>query len=82
MKFNRVPENFEEETWELQIVGYENGKAILKNQLGDLYYLECEEELVEVGWMYMGSVDEVEEIEILEPNEKEYIKSLYGDPEE
>ena len=40
MQFIREPKNFEEENWAYLSIGYHNGKAVLKDEAGDLYYME------------------------------------------
>ena len=79
MQFIREPKNFEEENWAYLSIGYHNGKAVLKDEAGDLYYMECEEEVAPIGTVVsegadinsIGELSEEERIEILQIFQKE-----------
>ena len=79
MQFIREPKNFQEENWAYLSIGYHNGKAVLKDEAGDLYYMECEEEAAPIGTVVsegadiksIGELSEEERIEILQIYQKE-----------
>ena len=79
MRVIREPKNFEEENWAYLSIGYHNGKAVLKDEAGDLYYMECEEEEAPIGTMVsegeniqsIGELSEEERIEILQIYQEE-----------
>ena len=49
MQVFREPKNFETEKWNYLSIGYHKGKAIVKNELGELFFMECEEEVAPIG---------------------------------
>lgn len=51
MQTIKEPKNFEEENWIYLSVGYYNGKAILKDETGTLFYMQCEEAEAPIGTM-------------------------------
>ena len=80
MQFIREPKNFEEENWAYLSIGYHNGKAVLKDEAGNLYYMECEEEAAPIGTMvsegaFVKPLDELskdERTEIIRIYHEEY----------
>lgn len=73
------PKNFEEENWMYLSVGYHNGKVIAKNESGELFYIECEEEIAPIGTVIQeGAVTPIQE---LEEDEREKIELIYGNGE-
>lgn len=76
MQFIREPKNFEEENWAYLSIGYHNGKAVLKDEAGDLYYMECEEEEAPIGTMVSEGV-EVKFIDELSEEERIEILQIY-----
>lgn len=71
------PKNFEEENWMYLSVGYHNGKVIAKNESGELFYIECEEEIAPIGTVISEGV--VTPLEELEEGEQEEIIKIYAD---
>lgn len=73
----KEPKNFEEEKWPYLSVGYHNGKIILKDDWGDLFYMEEEEEIAPEG-TYVSEGMGIIPIEMLEKEEEERIREIYG----
>lgn len=79
MRIIKEAKNFEEENWAYLSIGYHSGKAVLKDEAGDLYYMECEEEEAPIGTMVsegadiksIGELGEEERIEILQIYQEE-----------
>lgn len=69
--------NFESENWMYLVVGYYKGKAILKDEEGELFFLECEENVAPEGTSLPDSMD-VTPIEALEAEEQKHLYSVYG----
>lgn len=76
MQFIREPKNFEEENWAYLSIGYHNGKAVLKDEAGDLYYMECEEEVAPIGTM-VSEGERIKNIEELDKYERMEIIQIY-----
>lgn len=70
------PANFEEENWPYLSVGYHNGKVIAKNEIGELFYIDCEEEIAPIGTAIQEGV--VTPIQELEEEERSRIERIYG----
>lgn len=77
MKFIKEPKNFEQEHWAYLVIGYYNGKAIVKDEVERLYFIRCEEEHAPIGTMV--TEDLPESIEKLSAEEQENIQKIYGD---
>ena len=58
------------------MVGYYCGKAIIKDELGSLYYLVCEENEAETGTLI--EPDGISRIEGLSAQEQDSIQKIYG----
>mgnify|MGYP001278273614 CR=1 FL=1 len=71
------PKNFEEEKWPYLSIGYYNGKIILKDDWGDLFYMEEDEEIAPEG-TYVSEGMEAIPIEMLEDEEEQRIREIYG----
>lgn len=76
MKFIKEPKNFEEEKWNYLVIGYFNGKAIVKNELYRLYFIRCEENEAPIGTVVPEEL--AEPIEKLSREEQEQIQQIYG----
>lgn len=59
---------------DLEVIAYVNGKAIVSDELDNLYYVECEEEWAPVG--YSVPEDSVKDFSDLEPEEQEQILAV------
>lgn len=77
MRVKREPKNFEQEDWVYFVVGYHDGKAIMKNEEGELFFLECEENVAPEGTYVPDSI-EVTPVEILTEQEQKEIWEFYG----
>ncbi len=77
MRINQEPKNFENENWIYLVVGYYEGKAILKDEEGELFFLECEENEAPEGTSLPDSIG-VTPIEVLEEKEQKQIYEVYG----
>lgn len=80
MKFVKKPKNFEQEVWDYLVIGYFNGKAILKDESGRLFFLRCEENEAPIGTAVPKGGEEP--IEKLSESEQEKIQEIYGTEEE
>lgn len=76
MKTIKEPTNFETEKWNYLSVGYHNGKVIAKNEIGELFFIECEEEIAPIGTVIPE--DAVSPIKELDEREREEIAQIYG----
>lgn len=76
MQFIREPKNFEEENWSYFSIGYYSGKAVLKDEAGDLYYMECEEEEAPIGTM-VSEGEDIKSINELSEEERIEILQIY-----
>ena len=76
MKFVREPKNFEQEEWNYLVIGYFNGKAIVKNEAYRLYFIRCEENEAPIGTVVTAGL--AEPIEKLSSEEQEQIQDIYG----
>lgn len=72
MQVFREPKNFETEKWNYLSIGYHKGKAIVKNELGELFFMECEEEVAPIGTVV--TADLLTTIEKLPETEYQEIK--------
>lgn len=79
MKFLREPKNFEEENWNYLVIGYFNGKAIVKSEANQLYFIRCDEEASPIGTAVPEGL--AEPIEKLSSEEQEQIQEIYGNKE-
>lgn len=70
------PKNFEQEQWNYLAVGYYNGKVIAKNEIAELYYMECEEAVAPIGTVV--TEDAVTPIVELDEEEQKEIRRIYG----
>lgn len=61
---------------DLEVIAYINGKAIVTDELDNLYYTECEEEWAPVG--YTVPEDAVKEFSDLDPEEQKQILEAVG----
>lgn len=59
---------------DLEVIAYINGKAIVSDELDNLYYTECEEEWAPVG--YTVPEDSVEDISNLDAEEQKQILAV------
>lgn len=80
MKFVKEPKNFEEENWNYLVIGYFNGKAIVKNEAYRLFFIRCEEQMAPIGTVVPEGL--AEPIEKLGSEEQEQIQEIYGNKEE
>lgn len=80
MRVKQEATNFENENWMYLVVGYYEGKAVLKDEEGELFFLECEENEAPEGTCLQDSI-EVTPIEVLEEKEQKYISGVYGQGE-
>lgn len=69
------PENFEKPKPYFLVVGYFEGKAIVKNQMGDLFYRVCEENEAPTGTITES--DFLQKVETLSEEEQEEIRGIY-----
>ena len=76
MRMIRKPKNFEEENWHYLSIGYYKGKAIVKNEMGELFYMECEETIAPIGTVVTRET--VMPIQELTNEEREEIEAIYG----
>lgn len=79
MKFIKEPINFEQENWGYLVIGYFNGKAIVKDESYRLYFIRCEEQAAPIGTVVSGNL--AKSIEKLNSVEQEQIQGIYGDKE-
>lgn len=77
MRVIQEAKNFEQENWGYFVVGYFEGKAILKDEEGELFFLECEENEAPEGTSLPDSM-EVLPIEQLEEKTQRHIYEVYG----
>lgn len=77
MRVIQEAKNFEQENWGYLVVGYFEGKAILKDEEGELFFLECEENEAPEGTSLPDSM-EVLPIEQLEEKTQRHIYEVYG----
>ena len=75
MYYWREPRNFEKTQPYYLVVGYYCGKAIIKDEWGDLYYVVCEENEAETGTLI--EPDGISRIEGLSAQEQESIQKIY-----
>lgn len=59
---------------DLEVIAYVNGKAVVSDELDNLYYTECEEEWVPVG--FTVPEDSVKEFSDLDPEEQKQILAV------
>lgn len=59
---------------DLEVIAYLNGKAIVSDELDNLYYTECEEEWAPVG--FTVPEDSVKEFADLDPEEQKQILAV------
>ncbi len=76
MKFAKGREKDGQDHWNYLSVGYYNGKAIIKNEAGRLYYIRCEECAAPIGTVVTGSA--VTSIDKLPQEEQQQIQDIYG----
>lgn len=57
------------------VIGYFHGKAIIRNESSDLYYLECEEQIAPVGTVIES--DGLFSIKLLPEKERSEIIDIY-----
>lgn len=77
MRIVKEPKNFEEENWMYLSVGYYEGKVILKNDEGELFFLECDENMAPEGTSVPDSIA-VTPIEALMELERIEVMNLFG----
>ena len=70
------PKNFEQEQWNYLAVWNYNGKVIAKNEIAELYYMECEEAIAPIGTVV--TEDAVTPIVELDEEEQKEIRRIYG----
>lgn len=80
MKFVKQPVNFEKEKWNYLVIGYFNGKAIVKNESDRLYFIRCEENEAPIGTVVTEEM--VSSVEKLSSEEQERIQTIYGNVED
>lgn len=61
--------------YENLVIGYYNGKAIVKNELGNLFYMECEEQIAPEGTVLENDV--LTPISELSVQEQREIHNIY-----
>lgn len=49
MKFRKIPRDFEKLEMENHVIAHIFGMAIVRDDSGDLFYIECDEELCDIG---------------------------------
>lgn len=79
MKYYREPENFERVYENYLVIGYYRGKAIVKDELHQLYFIQCEEDLVSIGTIVEKEC--LETVKHLKPEEQMEIQKFYGNQE-
>lgn len=79
MKYYREPENFERVYQNYLVIGYYQGKAIVKDEQHHLFYIQCEERLAPIGTIV--EKDCLEAVENLKPREQREIEKFYGNKE-
>lgn len=77
MRVKQEAKNFEQEEWRYLSVGYFEGKVILKDEEGELFFLECEENIAPEGTCVPDSID-VTPLEALAEHERKHIWEVYG----
>lgn len=75
MRYFEEPKNFEEVQGNYLVIGYYCGKAIVKDEMDRLYFIQCEEREAPIGTVVSG--DEVEIIEKLSREQQESIQAIY-----
>lgn len=79
MKRHKI-ETFEKAYENLRVIGYYRGKAIVKDELHQLYFIRCEENEAPIGDIMERRV--LEPLEKLDWQEQESIQVIYGRKEE
>ena len=76
MRTIRESKNFEAENWKYLAVGYYKGKAILKDEMESIFYMECKEAEAPIGTMVSEGVS-VLPVEVLDKDERAEIMWIY-----
>lgn len=79
MKYYREPENFERTYDNYLVIGYYRGKAIVKDEMHQLYFIQCEEALAPIGTIV--EKESLEAVGHLRSEEQIEIEKIYGNKE-
>lgn len=80
MTYYKIPKNLNNIRNDNLVVGYHNGKSIVKNEFGDFFFVECEESFAPIGTV--AEDDMLISIDKLSMNEQQELKNIYGNKED